>query len=58
MTERDPLAILLSDHIWYTTTTLGSRRSVVVCKCTARMDDSNQHADHVTRIARNFLAAA
>lgn len=56
--ESDPLAVVLSNHIWYTTTTKGGKRTHVKCKCTAEMPDSNAHSEHVARIARKFLAAA
>lgn len=56
--ESDPLAVVLIDHIWYTTTTKGGKRAHVKCKCTAELPDATEHSRHVARIARKFLAAA
>lgn len=54
----DPLAVILSNHIWYTTTSRNNKGPSVICKCAAQMADADEHAEHVARVARNFLAAA
>lgn len=53
----DPLATILSDHIWYTTTSRSGMKPHVKCKCMNEFPDSIAHAEHVARIARNFMAA-
>jgi len=54
----DLLESALSDHIWYTTTSRGGKGPVVICKCTAELQDTDHHTAHVARIARNAMAAA
>lgn len=56
--ESDPLAAVLNEHIWYTTSARTGKRIEVICKCRATMADTDEHAEHLARIARNFLAAA
>lgn len=53
----DPLATILNDHIWYSSTTRSGQRPCVKCKCLTEFPDTVGHAEHVARIARNFLAA-
>lgn len=53
----DPLAVILSDHIWYTTTSRNGKGPFLICKCTAQMADAIEHSEHVARVARNALAA-
>lgn len=54
----DPLAAALSEHIWYTTRVQAGQKPYVQCKCMARLADTDEHAAHVARVARNTMAAA
>lgn len=54
----DPLAVILSKHIWYTTTSRNGKGPFLICKCTVQMADTDAHAEHVALVARKFLAAA
>lgn len=53
-----PLAIALSEHIWYTTTNRNGKGPFLICKCTVHLADSNAHAEHVAKVAIAFMAAA
>lgn len=56
--KRDPLATMLGEHIWYTTTTRAGKGTLLICKCRAEMSDTWQHEDHIARLARDFIKAS
>lgn len=56
--RRDPLATMLAEHIWFTTTTRGGKGTLLICKCKAEMADTWEHGGHVARLAREFIKAS
>lgn len=51
----DPLIPVLHKHIWYTTTNRGGKKPFIICKCTAHLLDSEDHAAHLAKAIRAFL---
>jgi hypothetical protein len=53
-TAIDPLSKVLARHIWYTVST-GNDGPQLICRCRARLRDTDEHAEHLASIARRHL---